>query len=413
MLTGAFDRLPGRDAIAYVTARLVATGGDAVGAVALPFVVLALTRDAAAIGLVLGARTLPYLGAPLAGGLLATWSRPLTMFSCNLVRALAQALSVASVLVLHSLVLFMVLQFTVGVASALYQPAATAVVPLLFERESIGRANAFLSTAGTLIALGSAALGGLLVATIGAAQVLVVDAAGYVVAAVAVVVIWGSVKGPDGASSLRQAREVLVRGARAVGRSPWLLRLMALTFLLNAFVNGPLLVVGPALLADGAGAVAARSWGLTVAVITGGSALGSLVGIRGNLVHSGWFLAVCAASSIALPAVLGFGSPLVLVFAAAMLFGIPLGALGVLLATFIQRTYSVGEVAVIYSFVIWGSAAAAPLGSVIGAGLLRALDPTASMRVVLLAAALVTAAQVLSPRRRYGEQRLDGSPLSG
>jgi hypothetical protein len=63
--------------------------------------------------------------------------------------------------------------------------------------------------------------------------------------------------------------------------------------------------------------------------------------------------------------------------------------------------------------VIWGSATAAPLGSVIGAGLLRALDPTASMRVVLLAAALVTAAQVLTPRRRYGQPGLDDSPLSG
>src|SRR5882757_1721505 len=179
-----------RKIAAYVLARLVAAAGDAVGTIALPFLVLAAGRTAPDIGIVLGARTLPYLLVPALGAVLALWSRPLTMLGCNLLRSLSQVLSVVAVTHFHAFAGLLLLQFLVGTASALYGPAAGAVVPLLFKKDSMARANAFFSSSNTIIVLGASAIGGVLVGLLGPARTLLIDAGAYGVGALAIIPMW-------------------------------------------------------------------------------------------------------------------------------------------------------------------------------------------------------------------------------
>jgi len=118
------------------------------------------------------------------------------------------------------------------------------------------------------------------------------------------------------------------------------------------------------------------------------------VGSRRYIETNRWFLFFCTGLCPALPALLGFGCAIQAVFVGALLFGIPLGALGVALATFIQNTFVVRNVSIVFSFVIWGSAAAAPIGSMLGGGYLRLFTPSDSMLVIFYVAVLVSAGEL-------------------
>lgn len=381
--------------LCYVVARLTGTAGDAVGTVALPFFVLAAGHPATDIGLVLGARTLPYLLLPALGALLALWSRPVTLLGCSLLRAVGQLLTVVSATALgDAFAALLVLQFLVGTAGALSLPASGAVVPLFFAEENIARANAFFSIANTAVVLVGSAAGGLLVGLAGPAGALLLDAGAYLVSAAAFLPVWRVLAGPRDGGRPRPAVRAVLLGLRMLVRTRHLVAMTALMFALNVAVNGPLLVLGPALLAQDPRA-GALSWGLVTAAITAGSALGALIGARRGMERSAGSLVVCPLLCTALPAAFGAGLPLAAVLVGAALFGIPMGALGVTLATFIQGTFAVRDVSTVYAFVIWGAAAAAPLGSLLGSGVLQVCTAGAGMALLARAALLIAAGQAL------------------
>ncbi|MGY1602255.1 MFS transporter [Geodermatophilus sp. SYSU D00815] len=176
----------------FWTGHSVSQLGAAVTQVALPLVaLLTLEASAAEVGLLRAAEFLPYLLLTLPAGALVdrVRRRPL-MIGCDLWRA-AWLLLVPLTAWLGGLSLPLLLAVTAaaGAATVLFDVAYLSVLPSLVRREQVVVANAALETARSAAGVAGPSLAGVLVGVLRPAGVLLVDAASYVVSAVALALV--------------------------------------------------------------------------------------------------------------------------------------------------------------------------------------------------------------------------------
>ncbi len=200
--------------------------GDGFYYVAVGWQTLALSNSATALSLVWLAFTLPHMLTLLLGGVLSDrLSRRQVLIGANLVSGGALAaigvLSLAGTLRLWQLFCLVAVY---GAAEAVFGPAFAAIVPELVDREVLAQANS-LNQVNRPIALRlvGPALGGVLVASLGAGAALSLDAGTFAVSALCLSAM--RLPAPVAAAAERGVRGVLgeiAAGFGAVRRVPWL-----------------------------------------------------------------------------------------------------------------------------------------------------------------------------------------------
>jgi MFS family permease len=164
---------------------LVSLLGTAVAPVALAFAVLDLTGSATDLGYVLAAGWVPQIVFTLVGGVLGDrLPRNLVMVAANLLSAAAQGgtagLLLAGVARPWHLA---VLAAARGTATALFFPAAQAVVPEVVATDLLQPANAIIRLAQSASTVVGAGVGGVAVAAAGPGWAIAFDAATYLASA--------------------------------------------------------------------------------------------------------------------------------------------------------------------------------------------------------------------------------------
>ena len=185
---------------------LISLLGTAVAPIALAFAVLDLTGSATDLGYVLAAGWAPQVVFILVGGVLGDrLPRTLVMVGANLLSAAAQGVAagllLAGVAQVWQLAL---LQAVRGTATALFFPAAQAVVPEIVETELLQPANALIRLAQNSSTVLGAGIGGVLVAAAGPGWAIAFDAATYL--ASALILVWIRVT-----RVVREAGQTIVR----------------------------------------------------------------------------------------------------------------------------------------------------------------------------------------------------------
>jgi MFS family permease len=175
---------------AIVAAEVVSSVGSSMTMLALPWFVLATTGSATKLGLVLGIGSIPFVTLPLpAGSLIARIGARQTMVIADAAR-LPLLAAIPALYSLHALSfpLLVSLVALTNVCAAAHMPAQRLVLAEVVgdEESLVARANAGLDGAQTTAPLVGPALAGVLIASIGASNVLYVDAATFGVATVAV-----------------------------------------------------------------------------------------------------------------------------------------------------------------------------------------------------------------------------------
>jgi MFS family permease len=174
-----------RTVLAIGAARLISLTGSNMTVVALPWFVLVTTGSAARMGLVLAAQLAPValLGIP-SGSVLSRIGARRTMIAADLARAPI----LAAIPVLYwsgalTFPLLLVLAFATGAFRAPYGAAMHVLMPdLVGEDEAlVARANALLQTITQGTSVFGPIVAGLLIGIAGAATVILVDAATFVV----------------------------------------------------------------------------------------------------------------------------------------------------------------------------------------------------------------------------------------
>ena len=172
-----------RDFRRLFLAGIISLGGDWFLTVALFDLALEVQGSALAVALVIIAQEIPFfLLSPLGGILADRLDRRRLMIACDVARAIV-CLCFLLAGTPETFWLIFVLLPLLSAFGVAFDPAVQAAAPNLVEPDDLPAANSLLGSAwGTMLAVG-AALGGLVVATLGNDAAFVTDAASFVVSA--------------------------------------------------------------------------------------------------------------------------------------------------------------------------------------------------------------------------------------
>ena len=384
-----------------LAARTTSILGNAVAPIALAFAVLDLTGSAADLGLVVASRSVANVAVLLFGGVIADrLPRDVVLVGTSFAAAVTQGAVAALVITgsasIPSLVVLSILN---GAVAAVSLPAAGALVPDTVSETQLRPANALLRLGLNGGSILGASAGAGLVAVVGPGWGLAVDAAGFAVAGV----LFGRMRLPRGAPDVgRTERTSVVADLREgwrefVGRR-WVWIVVLQFAVLNAAFVGATAVLGPVVADESFGRAA---WGLVVAALSVGLAVGAVVALRWHPRHAlgiGVALMVVAAVPVLTLALRPSVPALIVSFAVA---GAAIEVFSIAWDQSLQTNVPRDVLARVYSYDAVGSVVAVPFGEALVGPLAHTVGTTPTLLgcAVLIVVATLAAAVTPSVRR--------------
>jgi predicted MFS family arabinose efflux permease len=382
-----------RDFRLLFAGELVSLLGTAVAPIALAFAVLGLTGSATDLGYVLAAGWAPQVVFILIGGVLGDrLPRNLVMVGANLLSAAAQGVTagllLAGVAQVWQLAL---LQAVRGTATALFFPAAQAVVPEIVETELLQPANAMIRLAQNASTVLGAGLGGIAVAAAGPGWAIAFDAATYL--ASALILVWVRIP-----RVVREAGQTIVRdlieGWNEFRSREWLWVIVVCASVGNLVATASFGVLGPLIAKLYLGGAAA--YGAILASQGAGFIAGGVLSLRWRpqrpLLVSVLFLLPTAAEIACYAAV----RETAVIAAVGFVAGLGLEVFGVNWITALQQHVPRQVLSRVSSYDALGSFVFIPLGLVIAGPLAAQLGATETLWLFLAIGLLSVGGALLS-----------------
>ncbi|MBL0746847.1 MFS transporter [Nocardioides baculatus] len=396
---------------------LVAEGvsflGTRISMIAIPWFVLSTTGSATQTGLVAAAEITPLVIIKALGGPLLDRVGPRRV---TLVCDLLSTFVVAAIPLLHGLGMlsFPTLLVLVAVAGALRGPGdagKAAMMPEIARTAgwSLERVSGLSAAVERTSSMGGAALAGLLVATVGSANALYVDAASFLVSflvfGVATTGLGRPVAPEVDAQSTSYVQE-LRQGWDFMRTEPVLVAICAMVAVTNLVDMAWSSVLAPVWAKESGAGVAVL--GTLFAVMSGASVLGALAAARWGETLPRYQTYVVAFLVAGAPrfVVMAFDSPLWAVFAVTLVAGLASGFLNPILgAVILERIPAplMGRVSSLNTAICWSLM---PLGGVLGGLAVAGLGVSPALLVAGAAYLLTT----MAPTRVPSFRRMDRAP---
>ena len=363
-------------------AEAVSLLGTGVAPVALVFAVLSVS-DAAGVGIVLAARTIPQVALLLGAGVVADRRSPrAVLVLADAARAATQGLT-ALLLIAGEAELWHLaaLQAAYGAAAAFSGPAHSSLIADVVAPERLQAANSLRAFAESLAQIAGPAIAGVLVVAVGPGWGLAVDAASFAASALLLATL--VVAAPAPAAARRMLTD-LREGWRAFRSIDWLWRGVLTMSLWNA-AWGAYQVLGP-VVAEKAAVWAAVSTAYGLGAVAGGLALVRLRPRRPGLLFSAG-LALGSAPALALAT----GLPVGVAVAAAAVAGAGAVGFNATWQSVVQRQVPRESLSRVTSYDLFGSFALGPVGFALGGFLAEPLGATTALLGAGLALAALSA----------------------
>ncbi len=274
-----------RNFVLFWAGQSISKVGNGIYQVGLAWAVYQLTGSTAAMGIVLAANALPSIALALFGGTLADRlpRRAVVLTADSVAGLVTWGLTVISARRDLSLPLLVVAAILLGVVTAFYQPAYSAMNRDLISQEDFREANALLSVSGNVARVLGPAAGGLAYGLGGTTLVFGLDAASFSVAVVAMLVTRTRCR-PGGAQQQGLIRELMI-GLKYTLTTRWLLFILAVSMIANFVCLAPFFVLLPALVKihhDGVSTLGLLTSAEVLASIAGALIIARLRGIRSS-----------------------------------------------------------------------------------------------------------------------------------
>ena len=373
-----------------VLSRLISDFGSGIGPIALAFGVLALPGGGpTGLGIVLFCAGLPRVAFLLFAGVIADrGNRVRLLVIAEAVMALTWLVGAGLFISGHASVFAMsALAIVGGLATALFYPTHTGLIPQVVNDDQLQSTNALIRLASNIASIGGVALGGLLVAAIGSGWTLGINALTYGVSALLLVGI--RVQRVVQRDETTSIVDELVHGWREFTARRWVWLIVVTFSIANVGSSAAFGVVGPVIAAtswDGA-----KSWGFVLASFSLGMVVGVVVAMKIRPRHP-LLIAMIASPLLMLP-VLGLVPPLTVVAVAAGAFvgGVAIDVFEVLWQTALQQHVPQESLSRVSAYDYFGSLAFTPLGLAAAGPIIEhwGARPAAIMCVALMSVQLI------------------------
>lgn len=386
--------------------------GDRITFVVLPFAVLAAGGGLGDVGLVVAAQTVPFaLFALFAGVWADRGSRRAIMVISDAVRMACQA--AAGVLLITGVAEpwhLALLAFPYGAADAFFAPAMTGLMQQVVSRRNLQGANALRGfvESGSMV-LGPA-VGGILVATVGAGTALLVDAATF---AVSVAFLLGLRPAPVDATDEPEEPGMLagLRGGLAEVRSrPWIAWFLGALGTYHLVVLPAVFVLGPVLAAREFGG--AEAWGVIVAAFGVGSVVGNLLLMRWRPARPIRWAVLLLIGASCQAAILGAPIPVAAIALLEAVTGVCVAGSFVLWDTSLQEHVAPRVISRVSSMDYFLSVGTLSIGTVVAGTVAEAVGLRPTMFAMSVIGVAFAAVCLLSPSVRRLERAPEVSPAT-
>lgn len=285
--------------------------GDRVMLVALPFAVLEAGGSVSTVGLVVGAQLVPFLIFALVGGVLSDRAdRRRVLIASDVARLVVQAVGAALLLTdTANPLLLGVLAALYGSADAFFQPAFTGLLPQTVSHPGqLQPANALRGMSFSVSSIAGPAIGGLLIALVGAGGAMAFDAVTFAVSVAFLVRLRPRVAVAGTEEIPPPFLRAMAEGWNTIRSRGWLKAGLGAMSAYHAIVLPAVYVLGPVSVAEDHGGP--EAWAVMVVAFGVGSILADVLLLRWRpsraLLTAG--VALVLASSQA--AIYGSGLPL-------------------------------------------------------------------------------------------------------
>jgi predicted MFS family arabinose efflux permease len=268
-----------------------------------------------------------------------------------------------------------------GMAMALHAPAAMGMITQLVPKAELQSTNALLGIARNSAFAGGAALGGVLVATLGAGFTLLIDGLSFGLSAFLILSLRPVAQEKTEPQSVLQDLRL---GWREFTRHTWLWAMVLQFSLIVAAGEAVFGLLGPAVSRDHMGG--ATDWGFIASAHGIGTLLGGLIGMQLRPRHPMYVATFCVLFFALVPLALAVPLTVALVAIAAVITGLTGQIFGVFWYTTLQQKVPANMLSRVAAYDHLGSIALAPLGIVIFGMLYETLGHRSTL---LIAAALV------------------------
>jgi MFS family permease len=378
-----------RDFRRLFLAQVISTVGDFFVPVAISFAVLDLTGSVSDLGLVLFARILGQVLLFLAGGVWADrLPRQQVMVASNAARFVSQGLLGALLVSGHAQIWQLVaLQLVHGAATGVFRPAATGLTPQLVPPSQLQAANGLMYLTLSIGGIVGPAVGGVLVATVGAGWAIIGDALTFAVSGVLLARIRPLGYAPRPRESFWRE---LAGGWREVRSRTWLWTSIIDFAAFQMIYLATIMVLGPLVAKQSLGG--AGAWAGILVAFSFGTLLGNAWSMRLRprrpLVFAWGIILLCGPSLI----LLAFRTPAWTIALTEMFSGLSIGVAGTLWETTLQQNVPAEALSRVSAYDWMGSTALRPLGLAIVGPIAGAVG----VKETLLAAFALTMVSSLS-----------------
>lgn len=397
-----FARLVPQDSVLRIStyrrifiSRFISNLGNGIAPIALAFGVLAIPgTDATSLSIVLASQAIPLILILPFGGVIAD--------RLGRARVIAASDTVLGVVVMVIAVLFLTGNATVlwlailgaiaGCLNGLWWPAYAGMVPDAVEDKFLQPANAYLSVAsnGGLI-LGSA-LGGVLVAVVGAGFAVAIDATTFLISAWLIFTVRHIAKPHSSGESMMGD---LAEGWRVFISFRWVVVIVAAFSVVLLAGRGSLEVLGPVLAVDHYGGAA--GWSVVLACQSIGLLMGAFLVSKFKVKRP---MVFAMSLTFALPVLLlflSFALPLWLIALSALALGIAYESLGILWFTALQTHIPRESLSRVSAYDAMGSLMLGPLGLALAGPLAAAIGLQGAFLIAAVVAFLAILSSLLDP----------------
>ena len=387
-IAGGLQLLKRPNVAKMFVAYLVTYTGSAMMPIAMAFGVLELTGSTSTASIVIAAPTLASILVLLIGGAVADrTSRHRIIYLADTVSMIAQLCIAYLFLSGQATVpLLSVFMLIFGVALAFHVPALTGFIVQLVSREELQSTNAILGIARNGALAGGAALGGILVATVGPGYTLLIDAVTFGISAA---VIFTVTPNPQKVTPRASIVQDLKLGWQEFTSHTWLWVIVLQFSLIVAAGEAVFGLIGPAVTRDFMGG--AREWGYIASGFGFGTLFGGLLAMRVRPRHPMRTATMLVFTFCGVSVALFFAAPLYVVVASAVLSGTAGQIFGVLWYTTLQSKVPHEMLSRVSAYDHLGSIVLAPMGIVVGGFLYEAVGAQATLLVAIATVVIPTA----------------------
>ncbi len=388
---GTFTPLRYRPYRMLVTGRVINTLGGSVAGLALGFAVLDLNHSVSDVGYIVAVRTILNVTFILFGGVIADrLPRNLLMVGGCTVSGLSQGIA-ATLFLTHTatMPILLLLAGINGMTSAVSQPASAAILPQTVPSSMRKQANALNRLALNAVNIGSLAVAGTLVATVGSGWCVAFDASTFLVAGVFFALIRvrpAALSAPTAeaaAVSEAAATDALVIGDPAAPKEKekqpglvtslregwqafishtWLWVVVLGFMIFNAAFDGGIGVLG---LHFADLTVGRRLWSVVLAAETVGALLGALLVSRIKVSRLLSYGTAAVGALALLPLALVLAPNFFVLLIVGFIGGVGVEQFGIAWETTMQSNFEPHMLARVYSYDMLGSFIAMPIGQLL------------------------------------------------